>query len=83
ERALAQIEGAGHHGYIRGCAGFAGFARGGNGRETARFFHDEMARMLGHQAMAEWGSEQVTSSFVVANDPDPVLLPYSQYGNYW
>ncbi|ESZ86392.1 MAG: hypothetical protein Q27BB25_14385 [Blastomonas sp. CACIA14H2] len=83
ERALGQIEGAGQRGYIRGCAGFAGFARGGDGRATARFFHDEMARLLGHDAMAEWGSEQVTSSFVVANDPDPVLLPYRQYGNYW
>lgn len=83
ERALGQIEGAGQRGYIRGCAGFAGFARGGDGRKTARFFHDEMARLLGHEAMAEWGSEQVTSSFVVANDPDPVLLRYRQYGNYW
>lgn len=83
ERALGQIEGAAQRGYIRGCAGFAGFSRGGDGRDTARFFHDEMARLLGHEAMAEWGSEQVTSSFVVANDPDPVLLPYRQYGNYW
>ena len=83
ERSLSQIADADRRGYIRGCAGFAGFARGGDARELARFFHDEMARLLGREAMAEWGSEQVTSSFVVANDPDPVLLPYRQYGNYW
>ena len=83
ERSLASITDADRLRYIRGCAGFAGFSRGGNGRELARFFAEQMTGLLGREAMAEWGSEQVTSSFVVANDPDPVLLPYRQYGNYW
>jgi len=83
ERALARIGDAQTLRYIRGCAGFAGFSKGGDGRVLARRFAGEMTGLLGAEAMREWGSEQVTSSFVVANDPDPVLLPYRHYGNYW
>ncbi|MGQ3178175.1 MAG: hypothetical protein ACT6SC_11330, partial [Blastomonas fulva] len=83
ERALARIGDAQTLRYIRGCAGFAGFSKGGDGRALARRFAGEMTGLLGAEAMREWGSEQVTSSFVVANDPDPVLLPYRHYGNYW
>lgn len=83
ERALSRISNAGQMRYIRGCAGFAGFARQPGGRKLAARFAQEMEQLLGREAMHKWGSEQVTSSFVVANDPDPVLLPYRQYGNYW
>jgi hypothetical protein len=31
----------------------------------------------------QWGSEQVASNWVVANDPDPVQLPYDRYINHW
>ena len=31
----------------------------------------------------QWGSEQVASNFVIANDPDPVQLPYDRYVNHW
>lgn len=83
EQALARIQDADRRYYIRGCAGFAGFARQPGGRALAAQFASEMEGLLGREAMHEWGSEQVTSSFVVANDPDPVLLPYRHYGNYW
>lgn len=33
--------------------------------------------------MQEWGTEQVASNFLVANDREPILLPYSHYLNYW
>lgn len=83
ERVLTQIADAGRLRYIRGCSGFTGFARGGEGRGLARHFSGEMQRLLGSDAMHEWGTEQVTSSFVIANDPGALLLPYRQYGNYW
>ncbi|MFN3818363.1 hypothetical protein [Blastomonas sp.] len=83
ERALAQIADADQLRYIRGCSGFTGFARGDGGRALAAHFAHEMQRLLGRDAMHEWGTEQVTSSFVIANDPGAVLLPYRQYGNYW
>lgn len=69
--------------YVRGCSGFAGFAPGGEGRDLAEAFSLEAERLLGPQHWAEWGSEQVTSSFVVANEADPLLLPYDRYFNFW
>lgn len=83
ERVLGQIADADRLRYIRGCSGFTGFARGDGGRALASHFASEMQRLLGHEAMHEWGTEQVTSSFLIANDPGAVLLPYRQYGNYW
>jgi hypothetical protein len=69
--------------YVRGCSGFAGFAPGGEGRALAEAFSREASRLLGAKRWAEWGSEQVTSNFVVANEPDPLLLPYGRYLNFW
>lgn len=69
--------------YVRGCSGFAGFAPGRSGRALAEAFAREAERLLGKARWAEWGSEQVTSNFVIANEPDSVLLPYDRYLNYW
>ena len=69
--------------YIRGCSGFAGFAAMGAGRPLASAFLTEMRRMIGEDGITEWGTEQVTSNFMLANETDPVVLPYERYLNYW
>ncbi|QZH76037.1 MAG: hypothetical protein JY451_05610 [Erythrobacter sp.] len=69
--------------YVRGCAGFAGFAAGGPGRSLAAAFLNQMAGLVGEEQMATWGTEQIASNFHVANEPSPVLLPYARYLNYW
>lgn len=69
--------------YVRGCSGFAGFAPDQSGRALAEAFSVEAERLLGRDHWSEWGSEQVTSNFVVANEPDPLLLPYGNYINFW
>lgn len=69
--------------YARGCSGFAGFAPGGEGRALAEAFSREAERLLAARRWAEWGSEQVTSNFVVANELDARLLPYERYMNFW
>lgn len=69
--------------YFRGCAGFAGFSRGGPGRELATAFLEEMKRIIGAQDTAIWGTEQVASNFQIANEAGSVLLPYRRYRNYW
>jgi hypothetical protein len=79
--ACAQVPGLTH--YLRGCAGFAGFARGGIGRETADSFSRAASALLGAQRWAEWGSEQVMSNLIVANEGEPLLLPYDRYLNFW
>lgn len=69
--------------YVRGCSGFAGFAPGGPGRALAEGFSQAMDGAIGRASWSRWGSEQVTSNFVVANGRDPLLLPYDRYWNFW
>jgi hypothetical protein len=69
--------------YVRGCSGFAGFAPNPDGRGLAEAFSQEAERLLGRSYWSEWGSEQVTSNFVVANQPQSLLLPYDRYLNFW
>jgi hypothetical protein len=69
--------------HVRGCSGFAGFAPSADGRTLAEAFSREMDRLIGRARWERWGSEQVTSNFVIANAPDPLLLPYGRYLNYW
>lgn len=69
--------------YVRGCSGFAGFAPSKNGRILAERFSAAAERVLGKARWADWGSEQVTSNFLIANEPGSVLLPYDRYLNFW
>jgi len=69
--------------YVRGCAGFAGFAPGGLGREAAERFSRDAETILGRESWKRWGSEQVMSNVIVANEGEPLLLPYERYLNFW
>jgi hypothetical protein len=82
ETAMATLPDSDRLRYIRGCAGFAGFARGESGRALVSDFSKAMDDRLG-ETWHEWGSEQVASNFVIANDPDPLQLPYDRYVNHW
>ena len=31
----------------------------------------------------EWGSEQVSSNYLIANSPNSFVLPYPKYAFYW
>jgi len=65
--------------YVRGNAGFAGFAKGSFSRCLVERFSKEMANLIGGKKWSEWGSEQVTSNFVVANSPNAQVLPFPEY----
>ncbi|MBN8501948.1 MAG: hypothetical protein J0M19_12430 [Sphingomonadales bacterium] len=79
---IAKVVGGITH-YTRGCAGFAGFAPGGHARDLADRFSVAASELLGSAAWAQWGSEQVMSNVIVANEGEPVLLPYDRYLNFW
>ena len=68
--------------YVRGNAGFGGYARGSFTRAALEDFSAQMRDLVGAAKWAEWGSEQVASNFVVANAPDAVVLPFARYGYY-
>lgn len=69
--------------YVRGCAGFAGFAPGGHGPKLAKDFCTEISALIGMENWSRWGSEQVMSNVIISNEGEPVLLPYERYLNYW
>jgi hypothetical protein len=68
--------------YVRGNAGFAGFAKGSINREKIAWFSDLMRRIAG-KSWDEWGSEQVTSNLLIGNTPGAYLLEVPRYVSYW
>jgi hypothetical protein len=81
EKSLSRLQGLTALRYVRGCAAFAGFARGGFTRAQAEGFSCAMSNEIG----AKWhtrGTEQVTSNLAVASSPDPILLPHPRYATY-
>lgn len=83
ESRLDAIEAASDMKYVRGCAGFAGFAAGCAGRERAHRCLALLEEILGPEDAALWGTEQIASNFHIANEPDSVMLPSARYINYW
>ena len=65
--------------YVRGCSGFTGFPRSTEMRDTMIDFSQRMTGKLGDDWKL-WGTEQVTSNYLVANAPETVVLPFPKYG---
>jgi hypothetical protein len=65
--------------YVHGCAGFAGYAPGTLSNEKIHSISVAMEDILGKEKWSEWGSEQVTSNYLVANHPDAYILPIDTY----
>jgi len=65
--------------YVRGSAGFAGFAKDSFSRSDVERFSQGMANLIGEKKWSEWGSEQVTSNFIVANSENAQVLPFPEY----
>ena len=68
--------------YLRGNAGFTGFAQGSLTRERIAWFSDLMRRLAGPQ-WEQWGSEQLTSNLLISNTPDAKPLPVPRYLSFW
>lgn len=81
ESLLDRYPGAAQLRYVRGSAGFAGFARGGFARSQIETFHTEMETMLGPR-WRFWGTEQVGSNFAIANSPSALILPHPDYASF-
>lgn len=79
ERALTRYPGHEQLKYVRGCAGFTGFPRGSLSAAAVEMFSSRMEQLVGPSKWREWGSEQVTSNFLVANMPDTRVLPVGRY----
>ena len=64
--------------YVRGCAGFSGFAKGSIDLSFIESISMSMEGLIGNK-WHEWGSEQVMSNIVVANTPEAAVLPHPKY----
>lgn len=79
ERALREYPGMSQLKYVRGCAGFTGFATGKLSLPEIEKFSLQMQQQVGKQKWHEWGSEQVASNFMVANTDNAIVLPVDRY----
>src|SRR5271170_7376972 len=68
--------------YVRGNAGFNGFAKESIDRKKVEWFSELMQRLAGQQ-WNEWGSEQLTSNLLIANSDGAIPLPTPKYLSYW
>ncbi|MCK4815197.1 hypothetical protein KA005_05460, partial [bacterium] len=67
--------------YVRGCSAFAGFPRGAILRPKVEHFSQEMEAIIGPK-WSNWGSEQVTSNFIIDNSIPSMVLPYPKYAGF-
>lgn len=79
ERVLDQLPGAENLFYVRGCAGFAGFAPGDLPLAGIEAHARALSSLIGAERFAQWGSEQVTSNLMAANAPNALVLPVDTY----
>jgi hypothetical protein len=82
ETNMDKLPNAAHVKYLRGNAGFVGYAKGSFSRAAVEAFSSGMAAICGDR-WNDWGSEQVTSNLVVANSDQVLPLPPSTYTSYW
>ncbi|WP_031435263.1 hypothetical protein [Methylomarinum vadi] len=66
--------------YVRGCAGFSGFPKGGINKEFIVEFSTEIEKLIGSK-WHEWGSEQVMTNVTVANLDKAAVLPHPKYSD--
>lgn len=79
ESVLAELDPTDRLLYVRGCAGFTGFAPGTLSVDRIASFSQRMEALLGAGKWQQWGSEQVTSNFMAANAAGSVVLPFDRY----
>ena len=65
--------------YVRGCSGFTGFPPSTTMRDKLLDFSRRMTGKLGED-WKRWGTEQVTSNYLVANAFATTSLPFPKYG---
>lgn len=68
--------------YARGCAAFAGFARGQLNASKLEELTAEMEELIGKEKWSEWGSEQFASNVMVSLCQGSSVLPWPKYQNF-
>jgi len=66
--------------YVRGCAGFAGYAKGSFSKDTLIAISNCMFSRIG-DTWRNWGSEQTAANILIANQESSIVLPLNRYGS--
>jgi hypothetical protein len=66
--------------YVRGCAGFAGYAKGSFSIDTLIDISNCMFSSIG-DTWRNWGSEQTAANILIANQLTSIVLPLDTYGS--
>jgi hypothetical protein len=66
--------------YVRGCAGFAGYAKGSFSIDTLIDISNCMFSSIG-DTWRNWGSEQTAANILIANQSNSIILPLALYGS--
>lgn len=82
ERGFNKLPEAANLKYLRGNAGFVGYAQGSLTPERIAWFSGLM-RSIAEGTWDSWGSEQLTSNLLIANSENPLPLPVPRYVSYW
>lgn len=67
--------------YVRGCSAFTGFPKGSLTSESLRGLFSYLKPLCGER-WREWGTEQVSVNFFLANLPNTVALPAQDFATY-
>lgn len=79
EASLDQLPDAAHKRYVHASSGFAGFERGGFEIADLEQFSLKMSNILGRERWSQLGTEQIASNYILANAPNPTVLPFPKY----
>lgn len=82
EKNFYKLEGCEKMKYVRGGAAFAGFAAGSFSLSKLENFSQQMNEIIGED-WTKWGTEQVTSNFLVANSFQSKMMPFPKYSGYY
>lgn len=82
EKNFYKLEGYENMKYVRGSAAFAGFAAGSFSLSKLENFSQQMNEIIGED-WTKWGTEQVTSNFLVANSSQSKMMPFPKYSGYY
>jgi hypothetical protein len=82
EKNFYKLEGYENMKYVRGSAAFAGFAPESFTLSKLENFSQKMYEIIGED-WTKWGTEQVTSNFLVANSSPSKMVPFPKHSGYY
>lgn len=82
ESSFDKLKGCENLKYSRSNACFTGFSKESFNRKKIEDFSTRMEAIVGRR-WHEWGTEKISSNYIIANTPGSFILPYPKYVSYY